>query len=952
MSEIKYVGELLWPAQVGQFAIILGFVASLLSASAYFFAAQRRGKEDFLGWQNIGRLGFLVHGISVLTVIGLIFYLMLSHRYEYQYVQAHTSDDLPFRYVFSAFWQGQEGSFLLWMFWHIVLGMVLIFFAKQWEAPTLATLALIQAFLGSMLLGVYITEDIKIGSNPLLLLRDTMNIPLFNNAEYVQLIKGNGLNPALQNYWMTIHPPTLFLGFASTAIPFCYAIAGLWTNQHKAWLKPALKWALFSAGILGTGILMGGAWAYEALNFGGYWAWDPVENASLVPWLLLVAGVHANLISNATGYSMRTAYLFYILTFVFILYSTFLTRSGILGETSVHAFTEMGLEWQLVAFTGSFLLLGLGLLVAKGKGIPSAPKEESLASKEFWMFMGTLVLLFSAVLIIGSTSLPIYNKIRQIFDPTFAGLVIDKPIPHYNKYQIWIAVFMGILSGTAQFLRYKEFNFQKYSLKFGIHLGTALLISIPLTYLATLWIDATAWQYIILLGAGIFTVVCNLQYLVAVTRTNKKMVGSVLSHVGFGVMIVGILASGLNKTYLSHNEFAMRGLLDEEMIEKNIILQKGDPIFMNGYEVTYVKDTMESFTRTFQINMKYKGKSEQVQQEFNLYPSLLYDRELTKIANINPDTKHYLGKDIFTHIANVPRVELDVEYAKEVEAGLNYKFYEVKLGAVFDINDTITIKDEKRGLDTSVVRRYRGQLIGIDKQPKHPDYHAEKGDIALGAVVRIQDRDSIYIARPMLALRGQVLYGYPDQINRLTTKVKLNEGIFDLMLADDASLGYQVYHLKQGDKIQFKEYQIQFSGFNKSPQHPNYYAQEGDIAVGAMFDINKGNQHYKAQPVYFIRESRPFNLKDEVLEEGIHIRFNSINPKEESIEVMIGQNANIHAGIPVEIATNSARTDFIVFEAIEFQGINLFWIGSILMLFGLFFSMWYRMQQKQKMVAA
>ncbi|MDV7399460.1 cytochrome c biogenesis protein CcsA, partial [Arthrospira platensis SPKY1] len=100
-------------------------------------------------------------------------------------------------------------------------------------------------------------------------------------------MQGSGLNPLLQNYWMTIHPPTLFLGFASTAIPFAYAIAGLWTKEHQAWLKPALPWALFSGAILGTGILMGGAWAYEALSFGGYWAWDPVENMSLVPWLIL-----------------------------------------------------------------------------------------------------------------------------------------------------------------------------------------------------------------------------------------------------------------------------------------------------------------------------------------------------------------------------------------------------------------------------------------------------------------------------------------------------------------------------------------------------------------------------------------------------------------------------------------------------------------------------------------
>ncbi|MDX1667643.1 MAG: cytochrome c biogenesis protein CcsA, partial [Saprospiraceae bacterium] len=266
MEELQYIGENLWPGRIGHLALITGFVASLLSILGYSLSVRSRG-EEARGWLNIGRGAFLTHSLGILVVIGVIFFVMIQQRYEYHYVWAHVSEDLPFKYIFSAFWEGQEGSFLLWMFWHVVLGLVLMIYAGRWESPVMATLALIQAVLGSMLLGLYIglgDDPLKIGSNPLLLLRDTMDAPIFSNADYLSLIKGNGLNPLLQNYWMTIHPPTLFLGFASTSIPFCYAIAGLWTGEHKKWLKPALRWALFSAAILGTGILMGGAWAYEA----------------------------------------------------------------------------------------------------------------------------------------------------------------------------------------------------------------------------------------------------------------------------------------------------------------------------------------------------------------------------------------------------------------------------------------------------------------------------------------------------------------------------------------------------------------------------------------------------------------------------------------------------------------------------------------------------------------
>jgi cytochrome c-type biogenesis protein CcmF len=149
--------------------------------------------------------------------------------------------------------------------------------------------------------------------------------------DYMQSIKdGNDLNPLLQNYWMVIHPPVLFMGFASATIPFAFAIAGLWKKKIGEWTQPALPWALFSSAVLGVGIMMGGQWAYESLTFGGYWAWDGKRIAGTL--MIGIAGVHTLLIYRSTGQSGFHLYLF-ILAFAFVLYSTFLTRSGILGET-------------------------------------------------------------------------------------------------------------------------------------------------------------------------------------------------------------------------------------------------------------------------------------------------------------------------------------------------------------------------------------------------------------------------------------------------------------------------------------------------------------------------------------------------------------------------------------------------------------------------------------------
>ncbi|HQW02940.1 MAG TPA: cytochrome c biogenesis protein CcsA, partial [Saprospiraceae bacterium] len=601
MQDIQYIGEHLLPGRLGHFFILTAFVTALLAIVAF---RKKIVQPDDTSWLRLGRIAWGIHSFSILAVIGLIFYIMVSQMYEYQYAWDHVSADLPMKYIFSAFWEGQEGSFLLWMFWHVVLGSVIIFTAKRWEPGVMTWLSLVQVVLVSMIAGVYFADDFRMGSSPFLLLRDTMQAPIFNNPNYLTLIEGNGLNPLLQNYWMTIHPPTLFLGFASVTIPFCFAMTGLWEKDHTAWLKPVMPWTLFSTGILGLGILMGGAWAYEALSFGGYWAWDPVENMSLVPWIVLLAALHGNFIARHTGQSIKTTYIFYILSFLLVVYSTFLTRSGILGEESVHAFTEMGLEWQLVGFIFLFLLTGIYFLVTRNKSIPVVQKEEQIQSREFWMFVGAMVLMFSAILITFSTSIPVWNKLVDVYGslmgkgdmtPYHKAMPLD-PIDHHNRFQLWNAVLVSIISGVALLLRFGAMGWAEYKPRFLKHIGIAVVLGLLLAYLFSLWIQLPSWQYIVLLIAASFGIVSNIDYMINFAKGKLTSMASAFAHGGFALMLVGIMVSGLNKRTLSENRFAQEGLAEGLDVGNNAFLIKDLPMFMNNYWVTYKSDTLEGLT--------------------------------------------------------------------------------------------------------------------------------------------------------------------------------------------------------------------------------------------------------------------------------------------------------------------------------------------------------------------
>lgn len=780
--EVNYIGEHTLVAFLGKSSIYLGFVSALLAAWSYGADTFRKGGN----WKSLGRVAFVAHALAVFLVIGLLFSVMLNRWYEFKYAYEHVSDDLEFRYLFAAFWEGQEGSFLLWSFWHVILGLVLLRTAKDWESPVMMTVAAVQAVITSMLLGLYpFTGEAHIGSNPFILLRDTAAAPIFSQPDYLTKISGDGMSILLKNYWMTIHPPVLFLGFAATVVPFAYALAGLVTGRHTEWIKPVFPWALFTAATLGTGIAMGGAWAYEALSFGGYWAWDPVENSSLVPWLLLVAGVHTALISKNTGRAIKSTYIFMLLSFLAVVYSTFLTRSGILGKTSVHAFTEMGLEWQLVLFVSLFSLAGLSALALRWTQIPSIKKEESIYSKEFWLLIGSFILLFSSILITITTSIPVFDKIADLVQMK-TGLPLKDGewappvdiVGHHNRFQVWIGILIGLITGFTQFLRYKA---EGISPNFATFFKNSLLIpaaaSAVLLLAVGLFNRVYAWQYMLLWYMGAFTVLCNLSYFWLAFRKNPMMSGSVVAHVGFGLLMIGVVFSGAGKDVISSGKNSEEtGYGANPQANTGILLPKGKPVTMKEYfdnkgklsyfyQATFLEESTSGTDKYYDVRFRKMRGDGKVLETFTVKPHVVFEDDVMnggyEFKASNPSTRHALSNDVFNVV--FPDWAYDTPEEKKKRKSET---------------DTIQWKDHLVGLgDTLYTSKHYVTVDSLQRPPQNPLYSAQSGDIAVGLklVVRKLGTDSTSVAQPVFVIRGNKIESVMDEVKEEGLKFSFTE---------------------------------------------------------------------------------------------------------------------------------------------------------------------------------
>ncbi|MFT3907841.1 MAG: cytochrome c biogenesis protein CcsA [Ferruginibacter sp.] len=743
---MKFEGEHLLPGQLGHFFVILGFIASLLATISFYKASRETDLVEKNNWIKFGRYCFFAQIASVIVIFSTIFFICFNHYYEYMYAYKHASKELEPKYLLACIWEGQEGSFLLWTIWHSVLGLFIMYRSKEWQAPLMTVISLAQFFLLMMILGIYIFTA-RIGNSPFTLTRNEIAGPIFSMPNYLSFIKdGMGLNVLLRNYWMVIHPPVLFLGFASTIIPFAYAYAGIQTKRYGDWVKPVIPWALFSACVLGVGIMMGGKWAYESLSFGGYWAWDPVENASLVPWLILIAGLHTMVIYNATGHSLRASYLFAILCFVFILYSTFLTRTGILGDTSVHAFTEAGnvINAMIGIFVLAFTLPMLFLFFKNYKKIPAIHKEEETSSREFWMFIGSLVFFLAALFIISITSIPVYNKIPGIGDlinKYHKGKLAMPEDPEflYNKVMVLVAFIVGLLSAVSQYFKYKSSPTSYVIKKIAAPTLIAAVITTLLIIFYPLNFDKHGPGFLgaiyIAYFATIYAVVANGMYIWTGLNGKLKSAGGSVSHFGFALMLVGILISSSNKQVISSslvNGINMPASIDpltkkQDDPKENLTLLRDVPTRMGEYEVTYNKDSSghEKGRKFYALQFRKKdAATNKITESFKVEPDVYMMKDNNMSSN--PDTKSYLTKDIFTYVSYALSDEKNVDTAQ-------FKITELGEG------------------DTAY---YSKGMIILDKVVKNPvneKYNFKETDVALMADLKIISNDSMhYHAMPLV----------------------------------------------------------------------------------------------------------------------------------------------------------------------------------------------------------
>jgi cytochrome c-type biogenesis protein CcmF len=771
---------------LGHFFVITSFVASLVAAFSYLKAVRTSSELHQLQWRANGRAFFYVHALSVLGVVVTLFIIIYKHYFEYHYAYSYSDSKLPTHYLFSTFWNGQEGSFLLWMFWHAVLGLVLIHTNKFWESSVMVVFALVQAFLASMILGVVFPGlDIKLGSSPFILLRDALPDPIFTVQPDFVPEDGQGLNPLLQNYWMVIHPPTLFLGFATTLVPFAYCLAGLGLKKYNEWVRPALPWTIFSAAVLGLGILMGGYWAYETLNFGGYWNWDPVENAVYVPWLILIASLHTMITYKNSETALKASIVLVIAVFILILYSTFLTRSGVLGDASVHSFTDLGLSGQLLVYLLFFLTVAVVLAAVRWKHIPTSEKEASVYSREFWIFMGATVLCLMGFQVLVPTSFPAFNTFVEFLGGTSNLAPPADQVAFYSRFQIWFAIAIGLLSAVGQFFWWKKVDRNQVKKElFGPVIITLLVFAVIITAGKVYQV-----QYLLLTLAGLFTVVANGKILLSVARNSPSLSGGAVAHIGVGLMLIGVMFSSGFSTVVSLNNTGLliSRQLSEEFNRENLLLFVNEPREMFGYEIEYQGEYIEPRSRSVYIskrdvaltsdpfvvmarrNIEVEGETVFTEgQSFEIYPeNTFYRIEFRKEGEVkfvqyprvqvnprfgnmaSPDINRKISQDLYTHVS-APMTEEAKEDWTDMEQ------LRVARGGDFFANDYVA-----RVVELSRVTELEGTPL-------------DSSFVGVKAKISIQGERREYRAEPLLIIgsgsRGGLL---ADEVPELGLKITL-----------------------------------------------------------------------------------------------------------------------------------------------------------------------------------
>ena len=573
---------------LGFWVTVIALASSLAATLNYYRIAQHQRYILFPGrvWLKISALSIGVASILLLVLI-------LQHDFSNGYVYSYSDKSLPLYFLLSTFYAGQEGSFLFWVLCSAIISLILMSYTskRKLEGYVMAVFMSTQALLLVLLLAKSPFQSVweMIPGVP------AGQIPA----------DGHGLNPLLQNFWMVIHPPVLFIGFAAMAVPFSFAVAALWKKEFQEWVAQAFPWILFASVSLGMGLMLGAYWAYGVLGWGGYWGWDPVENSSLVPWITSAALIHTLLAQRRTGKFVRTNFALAIISFFLVVYSTFLTRSGILGDSSVHSFTDPGatVYWLLVGLLAAIALLGFGMMVVRRKELKPAPAETQFVNRETALAAGTIALVLSAAVVLFGTSLPIVSN--TTVEPSF-----------YDKMNLPIAIMLGLLIGFSLFVQWGVDDWKSMLKRSAKALAASAILTVMLWF-----VGVHDWGMALFAFSSAFAFFVNLEIILRSLK-DARLLGGKLAHAGIAIMFLGMIATG---KYAS---------------TQHISLPLNSPQEALGYSLTYVGyHPIENNKFAFNVIAEKDG------QTYQLAPVMFEAGDQGMMRN--PDIVSMLTRDLY-----------------------------------------------------------------------------------------------------------------------------------------------------------------------------------------------------------------------------------------------------------------------------------------------------------------
>jgi cytochrome c-type biogenesis protein CcmF len=520
-------------ATLGAFLLLLAFVISAYAAAASVVGARRRNPR--LTASGVGAL-YLV--AAVMTVAsGVIVHAFVVGDFSIKYVQRYSESSQPLAYKIASYWGGLDGSVMFWVFLLSLFGATAVRVNRERHRELIpyvvATLSVVQMFFLFLMI---------VHNNP------------FSTYLTEAPGAGQGLNPLLQNFYMAIHPPTMYLGFVGMTIPFAFCIAALITGHlDDSWLRAVRRWTMISWFCLSLGLTLGMIWAYEELGWGGFWGWDPVENAGLLPWFTATAFLHSVMVQERRGMLRVWNVTLVIVTFLLTLFGTFMTRSGIVQ--SVHAFGEdRALAMMFTVFMSATLLFSFGWVIYRLPLLKARNELDSWASKEAAFLANNWVLLFSALFVLFATMFPTLSE-------AVAGERLTVGPPFFNAWMTPVGLILLLLTGIGPLLAWRNSTLANLREQFlwpiaaGLAAGAITVAlgirvwSSGICFTLCGFVAGTMAQEFIRgaavrrlsTGTDLFTA------MIGMVARNKRRYGGYIVHLGIVLMFLGFAGEGFGR---------------------------------------------------------------------------------------------------------------------------------------------------------------------------------------------------------------------------------------------------------------------------------------------------------------------------------------------------------------------------------------------------------------------